>query len=270
MADQLHGHVGPAAAQWRECRAGAPSTHIVKPGRPGARTAGLIHNEAYCLRLARRLGVTTVDASVEHFDGHPALVVSRYDRRRVSTTVERIHQEDAAQMLGLATDDPIRKFQHGRPLPSLRSIAAVLEREYASRVPLPALTAFNVAIENTDAHAKNISVRHDPDGSLELAPAYDVSPHRHYSFSGRRAAMSVNGGDDIDALTAADLVAEGIAWGLREHTATTTVSDTLDRLRDALADGEDVAAAGVEPAAHLSMTRRVTALMADRPAGSPP
>jgi serine/threonine-protein kinase HipA len=206
-----------AEGQWRECRAGAPSTHIVKPGRPGARTAGLIHNEAYCLRLA-----------------------------------------------------PIRKFQYGRPLPSLRSIAAVLEREYASRVPLPALTAFNVAIGNTDAHAKNISVRHDPDGSLELAPAYDVSPHRHYSFSGRRAAMSVNGGDDIDALTVADLVAEGIAWGLREHTATTTASDTLDRLQDALADGEDVAAAGVEPAAHLSMTRRVTALLADRPAGSPP
>lgn len=254
--------------QWRECRAGAPSTHIVKPGRPGTRTADLIHNEAYCLHLARRLAVTTVDASVDDFDGHPALVVSRYDRRRVNTIVERIHQEDAAQMLGLATDDPIRKFRYGRPLPSLRSIAAVLEREYASRVPLLTLTAFNVAIGNTDAHAKNISVLHHPDGALELAPAYDVSPHRHYAFSGRRAAMAVNGADDIDAATVTDLVTEGIAWGLREGTATTTVSETLERLRDALADGEGVDATGVRTAAHRSMTRRVAALLTGRPAGS--
>ncbi|MGF1647343.1 MAG: HipA domain-containing protein [Kineosporiaceae bacterium] len=256
--------------QWRECRGGAPSTHIVKPGRPSTRTADLIHNEAYCLRLARRVDITTVDASVEDFDGHAALVVSRYDRRREGTAVERIHQEDAAQMLGLATEDPIRKFQYGRPMPSLARIAAVLDREYAPRLPLLALTTFNIAVGNTDAHAKNISVLHRPDGSLELAPAYDVSPHRHYPFSGRRAAMAVNGVDDIDALTAEDLVAEGVGWGLRHEAATTAVNETLERLRDALADDESAERTGVAPAARSSMTDRVGALLAGRPAGSTP
>jgi serine/threonine-protein kinase HipA len=169
--------------QWRECRGGAPSTHIVKPGRPGTRTADLIHNEAYCLRLARRVDITTVDASIEDFDGQAALVVSRYDRRREGTAVERIHQEDAAQMLGLA---------------------------------------------------------------------------------------AVNGIDAIDALTTADLVAEGVGWGLRPEAAATAVAETLERLRDALADDESAEQTGVAPAARSSMTDRAVALLAGRPAGSTP
>lgn len=255
-----------ADGRWRECRGGAPSTHILKPGRPGAQTADLIHNEAYCLGLARRLGLTTVEATVEDFDGLPALVISRYDRARRGRGIDRIHQEDAAQMLGLATEDPIRKFQYGRSIPSLRGVAAILEREYAPRVPFLALTTFNVAIGNTDAHAKNISVLHYPDGALSLAPAYDVSPHRHYAFSGRRAAMDINGLDDIDAIAAEDLVAEGVGWGTRPTTVGSAVRDTLEALRDALADSDGTD--GVDPAAHRSMTSRVSALLAGRPAGA--
>jgi serine/threonine-protein kinase HipA len=255
-----------ADGRWLECRGGAPSTHILKPGRPGSLTSDLIHNEAYCLGLARRLGLTTVEARVEDFAGLPALVISRYDRVHDGTTVERIHQEDAAQMLGLATEDPIRKFQYGRWVPSLRAIAAILEREYAPRVPLVALTTFNVAIGNTDAHAKNVSVLHHPDGAMSLAPAYDVSPHRHYPFGGHRAAMDVNGLDDIDAISAEDLVAEAVGWGLRPAGAGSAVRETLEALRDALADSDG--RESVDPAAHRSMTARVSALLAGRPAGA--
>jgi serine/threonine-protein kinase HipA len=254
---------------WMECLDGAASTHIIKPGRPeGSPVADLIHNEAFCLRLARALGLTTVDAEILTFDGREALVVSRYDREITARAIERIHQEDCAQMLGLNTDNPARKFQHGRPLPSLRGIAAILDREYAPMSPLLAVTTFNVAIGNTDAHAKNLSVLHPGDGSLALAPIYDVSPHRHYALGERRSAMDINAVQDIDAVTAGDLIAEAESWGVRPADARDVVHGTLDRLRSELTRSTASDRVGVPEEAFTTMERRVDRLIEGKPAGA--
>jgi serine/threonine-protein kinase HipA len=218
---------------WFECLDGAPSTHILKPGRPsGSPAADLIYNEAFCLDLARHLELTTIDAEVQKFAGLDALVVSRYDRVVTDGHVARVHQEDCAQMLGLNTDDPARKFQYGAALPSLRRIAEVLNQEYAPQRPLLELTTLNIALGNTDAHAKNISVLHHDNGDLALAPAYDISPHRHYPHTGRRSAMDVNGTQDIDAITVVALVAEGVSWGLKDAVAADAVTSVLERTRE--------------------------------------
>ncbi len=87
----------------------------------------------------------------------------------------------------------------------------------------------NVALGNTDAHAKNVSVLHHEDSTMTLAPAYDISPHRHYPTSGRRAAMDVNDVQNIDAITVADLVAEALTWGLKADEARHTSTQLLDR-----------------------------------------
>jgi serine/threonine-protein kinase HipA len=42
-----------------------------------------------------------------------------------------------------------------------------------------------VAIGNTDAHAKNISLLRHPDGTAILAPAYDVAMHVHHPTGAR-------------------------------------------------------------------------------------
>jgi serine/threonine-protein kinase HipA len=265
MQPKIALHRTPDGA-WMECRDGAASTHIIKPGRPpGSATADLIHNEAYCLRLARRLGLTTVTADVEDFDGREALVVSRYDREVTVDGVRRIHQEDCAQMLGLNTDDPMRKFQYGRQMPSLKHIAGVLELEYASQEPLLALTTFNVAIGNTDAHAKNHSVLHLEDGTLTLAPAYDVSPHRHYEQSGGRSAMDVNGMFGIDALRVDDLVGEAVAWRLPRPAAGKVVQATLEGLQAGLE--ETPPATPLSGRAHEVMICRVKRLLEGHSAG---
>jgi serine/threonine-protein kinase HipA len=222
---------------WHECVDGAPSTHILKPGRPpDSIIADLIHNEAFCLALARHLGLTTIQATVEIFAGHEALVVSRYDRVVLGDKVSRRHQEDCAQMLGLNTDDPARKFQYGARLPSLRRLADIFTAEVAPKLPLLELTTLNVAIGNTDAHAKNISVLHHHNGTMTLAPAYDISPHRHYPTSGRRAAMDVNGLQNIDAITADDLVAEAVTWGFKADAAHDAVTRLLTRTLTYLED----------------------------------
>ncbi|WP_369824572.1 HipA domain-containing protein [Cellulosimicrobium sp. CUA-896] len=136
--------------------------------------------------------------------------------------------------LGLNTRDPERKFQHGRALPSLARIARTLQDDGTRPDPLLALTTFNLAIGNTDAHAKNISVLRHADGTVRLAPAYDVSMHLHHPHASRVFAMDVAGERDMDALTGEHLVAEGASWGLPRRRAHRVVSQTLEALADAL------------------------------------
>ncbi len=163
----------------------APSTHIVKLSRPEtSRTADLIDTEAAALDLARQAGISDVQAHLQTFADKRAIVVTRYDRvpDLEAATVQRLHQEDAAQMLGLNTDDPLRKFQYGAAIPSLAAIAGKLAAVGIALEPLLALTTLNLAIGNVDAHAKNISVLHNQlvrrrrrNGRLKATPPAVVS-----------------------------------------------------------------------------------------------
>ncbi|WP_418277975.1 HipA domain-containing protein [Isoptericola jiangsuensis] len=234
------GLVRDAAGGWVRAPHDRPTTHILKVARAAdSPTADLVDTEAAALDLARRIGLTTVDAHVETFDGMRCIVVSRYDRVTDASTpggLRRVHQEDAAQALGINTRDPERKFQHGRALPSLGRIAQVLRDDGARPDPLLALTTLNLAVGNTDAHAKNISMLRRENGTVALAPAYDVSMHLHHDHASRVFAMDVAGKRDMDAITGADLVAEGVSWGLPRRRAARVVADTLGALRAALGD----------------------------------
>jgi serine/threonine-protein kinase HipA len=66
----------------REGRWGVPSgrmptTHILKPPTD---LDGHVHNEHFCLTLARELGLPVASSEVRSFDGEIAIVVQRYDR----------------------------------------------------------------------------------------------------------------------------------------------------------------------------------------------
>jgi hypothetical protein len=77
--------------------------------------------------------------------------------------------------------------------------------------------------------------------------------------------MDVNGSSDIDALTAGDLVAEAVAWGLQASRAGTVVRDTLEGLRLALQ--EETLLPGASERAHAVMSRRTQCLLDGRPGG---
>lgn len=248
---------------WYRCRDGAASTHILKLGaKHGEPLEDLIHTEAACLDLARRIGLTTVEAHVQTFDGTPALVVSRYDRSTAPDgSVTRRHQEDAAQALGINTSDMNRKFQRGKTLPSLKAIAKVLRDGGSEPDQLAALTTFNLAVGNSDAHAKNISVLRHRDGFAELAPAYDVSAHAQYpTFSGL-FAMDVNGKTRMPEMTGADLITEASHWPLSARRARRAVEGTLARLRDALRDLDRDRHPGVTPQAWAHIGGRTRQLL---------
>ncbi|WP_428844477.1 HipA domain-containing protein [Microbacterium enclense] len=77
------------------------------------------------------------------------------------------------------------KFQQNDPRASLGAIAGLLDRggnvfstRTADRLRLLRYATFNVAMGNTDAHAKNFSLLHDEAGAMFLAPPLRRGPAR--------------------------------------------------------------------------------------------
>jgi len=154
-------------------RGRSPSTHILKT--PIDRLPDTVANEAFCLDLGQRLGVTTVRASPRRAGGRECLLVARYDRRHTEAGVRRLHQEDFCQALGIPTH---RKYQsEGGPsleegFGLLRAAVAVPARDAPRMLDYLGLS-FLVA--NHDAHGKNYSLLYGPGAArASLAPAYDV------------------------------------------------------------------------------------------------
>ena len=193
---------------------GAPSTHIVKPAHQFL--ADSIANEAFCMRLARHLDIPAASVETREFEGIPVLVVERYDRDRAPAgdgRVTRLHQEDFCQARALPTQ---RKYeQHGGA--SLRQCAETLSRWSRRADQLSQLLDYvtlNVLVGNADAHAKNLSLLHEPGGEVRLAPAYDVMSTVQYPNVSTIPGMFVNAVRDINDVRREDLIAEAVSWGM--------------------------------------------------------
>jgi serine/threonine-protein kinase HipA len=150
-----------------------PTTHILKP--PAQRDLdGFDINEHFCLKLARKLGLAVAESTVRRFDGETAIVVARYDRRRLeSGRLVRLHQEDACQSLAVP---PSGKYERegGPGAPAI--VQLLIEESDDPDLDVGAFfdaLAFNWVIAGTDAHAKNYSLLIGP-GSVRLAPLYDL------------------------------------------------------------------------------------------------
>lgn len=219
---------------------GSPSTHILKPEPPVF--PGLVRAEAWSLALAATAGPSAA-AEVLDVPGHVVtLVVERYDRTVMSDgSVMRSHQEDGCQILGV---EPIAKYADHPPnprQPSYARMAATLLRE--ARDPLHELSALlrfvtvNVALGNTDAHAKNVSFLHDEERLMSVAPLYDLAPTTAF-IDQAHVAMPVAGRYRIAEIGIEQLVAEARAWRLDEATARSGIEETLTALREGVATAD--------------------------------
>lgn len=181
---------------WCEATGAAPSTHIVKPGVVGYREQAL--NEHVCMVTARALGLSAARTDYTEFAGEPALVVTRYDRRRTAAGfVLRVHQEDVCQALSVF---PHRKYEaSGGPTAAriARLLRDVATDPGADVVRFVQALAFNYLLGAPDAHAKNYSLLL-AGRQVRLAPLYDVASALPYepSWAGHeldQAAMGVGG-----------------------------------------------------------------------------
>ena len=157
----------------------APSSHILKPD--SSHLAGLVQNEAFCLRLAGRLALDVCEVTTGRAVDRDYLLVTRYDRvatGQADIPWRRLHQEDFCQIAGLP---PARKYQHGQsgPGPGLVDFFDLLNRHAAvparDRIRLLDAVIFNVLVGNTDAHAKNWSMIINPGAAAVMAPLYDIA-----------------------------------------------------------------------------------------------
>jgi serine/threonine-protein kinase HipA len=176
---------------------GAPSTHILKPAIE--RFAGLVFNEALCMRLARAVGLQAVNAEIGNVEGIDYLLVERYDRAvsADSKSLKREHQEDFCQALGIV---PEHKYQ-SEGGPSLKQCFELVRATSATPVidlqSLLDAVIFNWLIGNHDAHGKNFSLvyRGDIASGLQtrLAPLYDLVSTVYYPELSSKMAMKLGG-----------------------------------------------------------------------------
>lgn len=243
---------------WAQALGGYPTTHILKPRLESKPT--LIFDEEYGSRLARRLGLANFDTTIEDFNGLPAIVIERFDRKAGS----RVHQEDFSQALGASGS---QKYQEFGGVVSLRRIADTLDRSAGAhdRKTLGRLVVFAVAIGNLDMHSKNIGLLHPDSGDVRLAPAYDVVPLVHQPGGDGRMALAVNKRYRHDQITRDDLVSELTGWGLVE--ARKLIDDVLSELLVAI-DSEDPLE-GSSPIVQADIRRFVRNLIERRSAGAP-
>jgi serine/threonine-protein kinase HipA len=179
---------------------GAPSTHILKPAVE--RFAGVVFNEAYCMRLAGAVGLPVAKTEIGRVEDVEYLLIERYDRTHRqgpegTPVLERLHQEDFCQALGIVSENKYQK-EGG---PSLKQCFALL-REVSSAPVLDLArlldtVIFNYLVGNNDAHGKNFSLLYRGVGtaSMEtrLAPLYDVVSTRYYPELTRELAMKIGG-----------------------------------------------------------------------------
>jgi serine/threonine-protein kinase HipA len=213
---------------------GTPSTHILKPEI--AAYPETVENEAFCMRVAKRLGLDVANVETTVVGARKLIVVERYDRIiDGGGSVERVHQEDFCQATGTAPD--LKYEENGGP--SLKRIASILEGVAipGSLDTLLRSVTVNSMIGNGDAHAKNFSLLHNPDESLQLTPLYDLMSTLYYEDD--RLAMRIDNVLRTNRVTADRIVNEAVSWGMPRTRATEIVNDVLSRGPGAVAAAKD-------------------------------
>jgi serine/threonine-protein kinase HipA len=177
---------------------GAPSTHIIKPDQGGYED--LVLNEAFCLRVAKRVGLDAASAEIVRFGEIDTLMVERFDRSIAGDgRIVRLHQEDMGQALGIL---PEAKYENEGG-PSLAQMFELLRGIGTARdlTSLATAVLINFLVGNSDAHGKNFALLYAVTGSVRLAPLYDIVSTAVYPELTTRLAMSIAGEDDPSAVT---------------------------------------------------------------------
>jgi serine/threonine-protein kinase HipA len=169
-----------------------PSTHIIKV--PPPEIEGFVADEAYCMALAREIGLSAAMAVPVRAGDLEALMVERYDRSRAGATVRRIHQEDLCQASGRP---PEMKYE-AEGGPGVAECAKLISEHGAgpgaSLLKFLDALLFNLLIGNADAHSKNYSLLLEGSGAPLLAPLYDLLSTRAYGRRfGRKMGMKYGG-----------------------------------------------------------------------------
>jgi len=176
----------------------SPSTHILKLISPGFE--GLVENELFCMKLAKRAGLDVPDVFIWEAGSCRAFIIERYDRYYDSREwIHRLHQEDFCQITGTG---PNRKYENEGG-PGIQTCIDVINRfcsvPILEKKKFINWVLFNFFIGNCDAHAKNISMLY-VNQEIKLAPFYDIVSTLIFPELSKKMAMHIGGKKQIDYL----------------------------------------------------------------------
>lgn len=149
------------------------STHIIKTPI-GVTYPYSVINEAFCMSLAKELGLPVPEVNVIRNTHEPFYLIERYDRfPDEHGNIIRLHQEDFCQALGVS---PEQKYEESGGPSLIDCFSLVSEYSINPAVDKQNLLKwimFNILIGNADSHAKNLSFLYN-DGEITLSPFYDL------------------------------------------------------------------------------------------------
>ena len=182
------------------------------------------------MNQAQRVGLPVPRGEVVDMAVQTVYLTGHYDRIRLSSgSIERLHQEDFCQALGV---DPEMKYeQEGGP-----GFAACfkLVQEWSVEPILDSLNLlrwalFNFLIGNADAHAKNFSFLYR-DGTVRLAPFYDLLSTAAYRGLNNKFAVKMGGQKDPRYLPEGHLPGFASEAGIGPRAVRAQLLELCDRL----------------------------------------
>lgn len=128
----------------------------------------ILKNEAAYIKVARVCGLRSYGETF-HRDG--MLFVPRFDRIMDGGSVVRLHQESLASLAG-------HQVFGVRPnhFDLVNAFLPVVTHPVAEVVEYIKRDILNLAIRNTDNHARNTAVQQLRDGTVQLTPVFDIAP----------------------------------------------------------------------------------------------
>ncbi len=195
------------------------STHILKFETD--RQRHLVINEYICMKLAKAAGLQIAQVEIKHFADKPALLVTRFDRKRISDQeIQRLHIIDGCQALDLApthkyernmgSGKRVKHIRDGISFSKLFDFSKRCKNPIKTKLQIFQWTLFNLLISNSDAHGKNISF-FATRGGYELTPFYDIVSIAMYPEFEQELSMAF--GDNFSL----DIKADDIATMCKEN-----------------------------------------------------
>jgi serine/threonine-protein kinase HipA len=136
----------------------------------GARAVDILRHEAAYQKVAHAMNVRVTPELPEFIDG--ALLIPRFDRRVGSAGEIRLGVESVYSITGVL-DSAHASLRHDQVLMELHKCCTHFAEEMLEYFRRDIL---NLALGNRDNHGRNIAILKDTDGTICLAPVFDLGP----------------------------------------------------------------------------------------------
>jgi len=136
----------------------------------GARAVDILRHEAAYQKVALAMNVRVTPVLPEFIDG--ALLIPRFDRRMGSAGEIRLGVESVYSITGVL-DSARASLRHDQVLIELHKCSTHFAEEVLEYFRRDVL---NLALGNRDNHGRNTAILKDTDGSIRLAPVFDLGP----------------------------------------------------------------------------------------------